>query len=95
MTQKRASTIPPLYLDLSGVAATLSVSESTVQALVRSGDLPKPRRVSKNRVGWLYREVESWAENRPESDIPPPPNTGAKKPRSTRQQATQDVRIGA
>jgi prophage regulatory protein len=82
--KKAAISIRPIYIDLTTVAAVLSVSPSTVQALVRAGDLPKPRKVSGGRVAWLMREVEVWAENRPESDIAPPPNTGAKKPRASK-----------
>lgn len=33
-------------------------------------DQPAPQ-----RVGWFVREIEEWAEARPISDIPPPPNT--------------------
>lgn len=68
-----------LLIDLPTVAEVLSLSISTVQALVRTGDLPRPRRMSGNRVGWLVREIEEWAESRPESDIAPPANTGARK----------------
>lgn len=75
------STQPRYYLDLSSVATALSLSESTVQKLVRDKEFPPPRRISGNRVAWLVREVESWAEARPVSDLPPPPNTGARKPR--------------
>lgn len=71
--------IKRLLIDLPTVAEVLSLSVSTVQALVRAGDFPKPRRMSGNRVGWLVREVEEWAETRPESDIAPPANTGARK----------------
>ncbi len=73
--------IQPIFMDLQSVAAALSISASTVQALVRARDLPGPRKISGNRVGWLRREVVEWAERRPLSDIPPPPNTGTKKPR--------------
>jgi prophage regulatory protein len=85
--KKAAVSIRPLYIDLATVAAVLSVSVSTVQALVRAGDLPKPRKLSGGRVAWLMREVEAWAESRPESDFAPPPNTGAKKPRATARQS--------
>lgn len=72
-----------LYLDLPGVADVLSVSESTVQKLVREGDFPRSRQISGRRVGWLMREVVAWAEARPVSEISPPANTGAKKPRAS------------
>jgi len=47
-----------------------------VQALVRAGEFPPPRKISSRRVGWLLREVEEWAEARPVSDLLPPANTG-------------------
>ena len=37
------------------------------------------RQLSGQRVGWLVREVQEWAESRPVSNLPPPPNTGAPK----------------
>ncbi|MDB0528203.1 AlpA family phage regulatory protein [Ralstonia solanacearum] len=65
-----------IYLDLQSVAAAVSLSETTVQQLVREEKFPKPRIISPRRVGWLLREVQTWAETRPVSDLPPPPNTG-------------------
>lgn len=73
--------VKPLFLDLPTVAEVVALSESTVQELVRQGQFPSPRQTSGRRVGWLVREVEEWAESRPASSLPPPPNTGAKKPR--------------
>lgn len=76
-----AINVKPLAVDLEHAAAMVSLSESTVQALVRDGSFPAPRRMSDRRVGWLVREIEAWLDTRPVSDLPPPPNTGAKKPR--------------
>lgn len=74
--------IKPVYLDLPGVCAFLSLSESTVQKLIREDPtFPKPRQLSGRRVAWLVRELEAWAESRPVSDLAPPPNTGARKGR--------------
>lgn len=73
--------LPKLVFSLEELAYSLSLSESTVQQLVRNGDIPAPRRLSGRRVGWLVREIAAWAENRPVSDLLPPPNTGAKKSR--------------
>lgn len=88
--------IKPIFLDLPTVAVVLSLSESTVQGLVRHGDFPAPRKMSDRRVGWLMREVEAWAEARPASDLPPPANTGAKKPRrATPQPTSQDAQKAA
>ncbi|CAG2129284.1 helix-turn-helix transcriptional regulator [Cupriavidus numazuensis] len=72
--------IRPFYVDLETVAAIVSLSATSVQKLVREEQFPKPRAVSSRRVAWLVREVEEWAEGRPISDLPPPPNTSRRKP---------------
>ena len=73
----------PLFLDLPSVIATTSLRESTLQKMVRESKFPKPRQLSDKRCAWLYEEVEEWARNRPVSELLPPPNTGAPKPKST------------
>lgn len=72
--------IRPFYVDLPTVASIVSLSETSVQKLVREEQFPKPRAVSSRRVAWLVREIEEWAEARPISDLPPPPNTSRRKP---------------
>jgi prophage regulatory protein len=78
------SKMKPIYLDMADVAEYVSLSDASVQKLVREGRFPKPRLLSSKRVGWLLREVDEWAETRPVSDLPPPPNTG----HSNRRRAT-------
>lgn len=68
----------PAILDMQSVCSFVSLSESVLQKLVREGAFPKARQLSGRRVGWLMREVEDWAESRPVSDLPPPPNTQRK-----------------
>lgn len=70
-----------IYLDKQGVCAALSLSETTWEQLVQSGQAPKPRQLSGRRVGWLVREITEWAETRPVSELPPPPNTGSRRRR--------------
>lgn len=76
-----AKRIAPIFLDLPAVVQAVALSESTVQELVRQGQFPAPRQLSGRRVGWLVRELEAWAESRPVSNLLPPPNTSAPKPR--------------
>ncbi|WP_439004800.1 helix-turn-helix transcriptional regulator [Ralstonia holmesii] len=45
---------PINYLDLHSVAAAISLSETSVQQLVREDAFPKPRKISARRVGWLF-----------------------------------------
>ena len=80
--------VPPIYVDLDEVAALTTLSTSTIQGMVTRSEFPAPRGLSGRRVAWLYREVTEWAENRPVSDILPPPNTGARKPRQYRARPT-------
>lgn len=79
--QNTSASIPPLFVDRDTAALLLSVSHTTIEKLVREGEFPKPRKITTRRVGWLLSELEAWAANRPVSDLLPPPNTGAKKPR--------------
>lgn len=74
------SGMKPIYLDLERVAEAVSLSIGTVQKLVREGTFPEPRMLSGRRVAWLVREVEAWAEARPISNLPPPPDSGKRKP---------------
>jgi prophage regulatory protein len=73
------SKLDPIYLDLPDVAAFTSLSESTVEKLVREGAFPKPRLLSGRRVAWLVREVTDWCEERPVFNLLPPPFTGRRK----------------
>lgn len=57
------------------------VSKSNIEGQIRQGNFPKPRQFSDKRVGWLVSEVDEWIAARPASELPPPPNTGAKKTR--------------
>jgi len=64
----------PLFLDMPSVSTVTGCSQSTVQRMVRKGQFPSPRKLSDQRVGWLTREVEEWAECRPVSSCLPPEN---------------------
>jgi prophage regulatory protein len=75
--QKRQSVLKPILIDLEAVSEITGLSESTVQALIRANDFPKPRKASSRRSCWLLREIEEWAESRPISEFLPPPNTAA------------------
>lgn len=71
----------PLFVTREAAAALVGLSVTTMDAEIRQGRFPRPRQLSARRVGWSVRDLEAWAEARPPSDLPPPPNTGAKKPR--------------
>ena len=73
-----AALIRPAVLEQGDAARFLSLSVATVERLVRTGVLPKPRQLSEKRVGYLVRELEEWLEARPVSDLLPPKNTNRK-----------------
>jgi prophage regulatory protein len=68
-----------IFVDLPEVATLVTLATATIQRLVRENGFPKPRKISANRVAWLLREVEAWAEERPVSDLLPPVNTGKRR----------------
>ena len=68
--------VQPLYVARQEAAAMLSISETTLEALVAKRDAPAPRRLSAGRVAWLVEDLVTWARERPVSDALPPINSG-------------------
>lgn len=79
--------IKPAYLDREQTGAYVSLSETTMEQMIREGKFPKPRQLSPKRVGWRVTELDEWCENRPVSDLPPPRNTGTRRGATAAQQA--------
>ena len=76
MQEAKMSNVKRIFVDLPEAASLLALSTATLQRLVRTNAFPKPRQLSGRRVGWLLREIEAWAEERPIADLLPPPNSG-------------------
>lgn len=89
------TTLRPVIVGRENLSAVTDLSDSLLEALIRAGEFPKPRRTSERRVGWLLREIEEWAESRPVSDLPPPPNTGLRKPKAQADAAAMEAPPGA
>ena len=70
---------PLIFMDLPTLVRAVALSAATIERLEHAEQFPKRRQLSGQRVGWLVREVQEWAESRPVSNLPPPPNTGAPK----------------
>ena len=69
---------PPLLVAREHAAQALGgISERTLEGLVREGKLPPPRKISGGRVGWLWRELQAYAEGLPVSDLAPGPGRRA------------------
>ncbi len=71
-----------LYYTKDELPEVTTLSMSTIEEEIRQERFPKPRQIAGRRVGYLVEEVIEWARSRPVSDLPPPENTGAKKPRA-------------
>lgn len=67
----------PLLVPREQAAAALGISERLLDGLVATGELPPPRKISKGRTGWLWRELQEFAESRPVSDHLPGPGRRA------------------
>lgn len=78
--------VEPMYLGREEAAAFLALSVSTFEGGVRTGAIPKPRMLSKSRVGWLVSELRQFAMERPVSDLPPPKNCEHGRPRASQRQ---------
>lgn len=81
---KATVVVAPAALEREAAAAYLALSVSTFERLVREKSLPAPRQVADRRVAWLRTELDEWLQARPISDLLPPENTGAPKPRGRR-----------
>ncbi len=76
--------VEPILVDRATAAAALALSVSTFEREVALGKLPKPRKISSARVGWLWSELVEAAHALPISDLLPPENCGALKPHRKR-----------
>lgn len=76
--------IKPKFLGRGDAAMYCALSESTLEKGVREETFPKPRLLLGRRVAWLVSELDAWCESRPVSNLLPPPNTGAKKPKNAK-----------
>lgn len=71
----------PAAMERSTAAAYCGLSVTTFSKEVQEGRAPMPRKLSDRRVAWLRAELDAWLLSCPVSDLAPPPNTGARKPR--------------
>ena len=62
-------------LNKQEVCRRLSVSKSTLERLVRDGEMPKPLHVSLRRVAWPASTVDAFIASRRTTDIAVPGST--------------------
>lgn len=78
---------PERMLSKQELQEITQLSASTIEEQIRQGAFPRPRLISARRTAWLASEVYEWMRSTPYSDLPPPPNTGAPKPRESMRRA--------
>ena len=54
-------------LRLKDVEKTIGLKRSTIYNLMQANKFPKPSRIGKRAVGWLYNDIKDWLENRPQA----------------------------
>jgi len=68
--------LEPLFVPIEDAAARLSVSVSTVEKLIREGELTA-RKLSDSCSRIRFTDLVAWADSRPISDIKPGPGRKA------------------
>lgn len=53
---------PGRLLKMADVAREVSLHRATIYRLIRRGDFPKGRQLTRGRVIWTEREVEAWKQ---------------------------------
>lgn len=74
--------LKPAILEMAQLLNYLPIGETNIRDLIKAGKFPKPCQISPRRVGWRTNDVDRWVDSLQPSDLPPPPNTGAPKPRN-------------
>ncbi len=58
---EQAKVVP---LNLRQVIQATTLSRSTIYALAKTGDFPKPRRLLGSRTVWLEHEIQGWLQQK-------------------------------
>jgi len=53
----------PLFLKRADLIKSIGISYPTILKMEKAGTFPARRSLTEGRVGWLYSEVETWANN--------------------------------
>ena len=61
---KAAAPEPDRLIGITELCRLTSLSRTTIWRLERAGNFPRRRKISPNRVGWNFREAQSWIRER-------------------------------
>ena len=59
-----------IFIAAKDLKLTVGLSRARVNAMVRNGEFPLPKRISAARIAWLRSDLEAWAASRPTSVDP-------------------------
>ncbi len=59
-----ASTLPPLLIEVEGVAEMTGLSVRSIWRFSSSGKMPKPIAIGGKAKRWSYQELLKWVEER-------------------------------
>ena len=64
-----------IFLRLPDVERATGLRRSQIYALAKSGEFPSPVKLSTKCIGWVFAEVQDWADKRkaaarPQADSP-------------------------
>lgn len=52
------------FMRIKQVSAITGLSKSSVYDLIKTGDFPRPVKISDHRSGWVKAEVDAWSAKR-------------------------------
>jgi predicted DNA-binding transcriptional regulator AlpA len=67
--------LAPRLLGRESAAAYLSISPSTLDELVRRGQVPRPKRLTDRRKAWDARQLDAFVDQLPEDEASGAPDT--------------------
>lgn len=59
-----------VFLSMKEVCAITGYSRTHIYRLERAGLFPRRRKIGLSKIGFLKKEVDEWANNRPIPDLP-------------------------
>jgi len=55
---------PDRLIGITELCRITSLSRTTIWRLERAGNFPRRRKIAPNRVGWIFREAQTWIRER-------------------------------
>lgn len=63
---QRSNQLQPRFLRLPAVEQIIGVKKSTVYALLKTNEFPRPYKIGGRVVAWRVEDIEEWIRTRPQ-----------------------------